>query len=121
MSQVDALLLQITDGMIQEIFHDYTVACYGHLQVMPINEDESLDNKRQALRWWLEVFEKGDGQEDERQDVVLKTIKNEPGALAELVSLLQDDQHFQEPLYHMLNQKRKDPDFGPVIQRLMHN
>ncbi len=104
------LLLEITDEMVNKIFRDYNAASYGHLLVMMIKEDESMENKRQALGWWLEVFAKGDGKDDERQDAVLAAVKHRPGALDELIWSLREDQYFQEPLYHMLNQHCKDPD-----------
>lgn len=98
-----SILLQLSDLQVLEIFADYRVVCYGHLLTYPINEHEPLDAKRAALGRWLERYEQGDGESDERQDAVQAASRYEPLALEYLVTKLKDDQHFQEPLFRMLN------------------
>lgn len=108
---MEVLLHRIKDADVDEIFKNYTVASYGHLMLEPIRADqETMEQKRQALEWWLATFAQGDGNADERQDLVLEAIESSPGALGDLIFALCDDQYFQEPLYHMLNQHTAHPD-----------
>lgn len=104
MSQI--LLLEIRDISVRLMFRDYTIRACGHLMRLPINEDESMDAKRQALAWFIDTY--NTNGDCERNQQVTAAVRHVPGALDVLCDSLQSDQYFQEPLYHMLNQHRPD-------------
>lgn len=97
---MDAFVANLTPDQVHQLFMQYYDGSYAHLMRGAIAR-LSIEKERDSLAEYLGRFTDQNACDEERRDVLTSIVSSRD--FQALLNVVQNDQHFQEPLYRIAN------------------